>query len=62
MTIDNLRVSVITAGFGRVEEPFDVCCVFGGGPKSVGDMLKLRTSRFLAAPEIKKKEEKVRLV
>lgn len=30
--------------------PLAVCWVFGGGPRSVGDMLKLRTSRFLAAP------------
>lgn len=34
----------------RVDCPFAVCWVFGGGPRSVGDMLKLRTSRFLAAP------------
>lgn len=34
----------------RVDCPLAVCWVFGGGPRSVGDMLKLRTSRFLAAP------------
>lgn len=45
-----LRVNVIIAGFGRVDEPFAVCCVLGGGPKSVGEILRLRTSRFLAAP------------
>jgi len=34
----------------RVDCPLVVCWVFGGGPRSVGDMLRLRTSRFLAAP------------
>lgn len=29
---------------------------FGGGPKSQGDELIVRTSRFLAAPEMKEKE------
>lgn len=51
----NLRVREAIAGFARVEVPFPVCCVLGGGPKSVGDILKLRTSRFLAAPEKKNK-------
>lgn len=42
----------------RVDCPLAVCWVFGGGPRSVGDMLKLRTSRFLAAPGKKGKMEK----
>lgn len=29
---------------------------FGGGPKSQGDELIVRTSRFLAAPEMKEKK------
>lgn len=33
--------------------PFVVA--FGGGPKSQGDELIVRTSRFLAAPEMKQK-------
>lgn len=33
---------------------------FGGGPKSQGDELIVRTSRFLAAPERKQKEVRVR--
>lgn len=33
-----------------VDCPLTVCWVFGGGPRSVGDMLRLRTSRFLAEP------------
>lgn len=40
----------------RVDCPLVVCWVFGGGPRSVGDMLRLRTSRFLAAPARDKNE------
>lgn len=31
--------------------PFEPLVVFDGGPKSHGDELIVRTSRFLAAPE-----------
>lgn len=32
-------------------------CDFGGGPRSVGDMLSVRTSRFLAVPEKKRRKK-----
>lgn len=44
-----IAVGVGVVDLLRDDCPLAVCWVFGGGPRSVGDMLKLRTSRFLAA-------------
>lgn len=44
----------MVVGLSRVDVLLAVCCALGGGPKSVGDILKLRTSRFLAAPAKKR--------
>lgn len=53
----NLRVKEMVVGLSRAGVLLAVCCALGGGPKSVGDILKLRTSRFLAAPAKKSSEK-----